>query len=96
MRLAFLMAAPLIGSILLFGCPRGRDGVRAGVVISDNEVRTYIEQDLRPYLDSLAYQLCVVKRAATPKAPGGAICPVAEGYTHPPIDGRPIPAPDVK
>ncbi len=56
----------------------------------DSEARAYIRYKLEPYLDSLAYQLCHVKFAAAPQAPGGTICPgPPEGYTKPPGNGAP-------
>ncbi|HEY8256714.1 MAG TPA: hypothetical protein VIG08_03595 [Gemmatimonadales bacterium] len=76
-------AAGLIGWLLVTGCPSET---------KDVEVRTYIENDLRPYLDSLAYQLCKLKNAqADPGSiPGRIICPGGpDGYKPPPPDGHP-------
>jgi hypothetical protein len=56
----------------------------------DSEVRTYIRDQLEPYLDSLAYQLCHVKSRAAPDAPGRLICPgPPEGYKKSPGNGDP-------
>jgi hypothetical protein len=56
----------------------------------DSPLRTYIRDDLEPYLDSLAYQLCQVKYLAAPQAPGRVVCPgPPEGYKKPPGNGAP-------
>jgi hypothetical protein len=68
----------VIGCALLSGCKK------------DSEVRRYLRDDLQPYLDSLAYQLCHVKSAAAADAPGRIICPgPPEGYKKPPPNGDP-------
>jgi hypothetical protein len=70
---------PLIGVFLLGGC-EGKD----------SEVRRYIRDDLAPYLDSLAYQLCVLKYDQAPNSPGKEICiGPPEGYKPPPPNGAP-------
>jgi hypothetical protein len=56
----------------------------------DSPVRTYIRDELEPYLDSLAYQLCEVKYLAAPNAPGRKVCTgPPEGYKKPPGNGNP-------
>jgi hypothetical protein len=57
----------------------------------DKEVRTYIEKDLVPYLDSLTHQLCRVRAAAAPTVGDGSdICPPGpDGYKPPPKNGAP-------
>jgi hypothetical protein len=72
------LAAALAGSALLSAC-------------KDKEVRLYIENDLRPYLDSLAHQLCRVRAAAAPTVGDGSdICPPRpDGYKPPPSNGKP-------
>ncbi|HEU5304445.1 MAG TPA: hypothetical protein VFU40_07370 [Gemmatimonadales bacterium] len=76
------VAAGLIGLTFISACP--------GPEAKDSEVRTYIRDELRPYLDSLAYQLCHVKAAAAPNVPGRIICPgPPDGYKPPPADGNP-------
>ena len=70
---------PLLWWTLLSGCER-----------KDSEVRRYVRDDLRPYLDSLAYQLCQIKSRAAPEVPGRTVCTGApEGYKRPPSDGNP-------
>jgi hypothetical protein len=72
------LAAALAGSGLVSGC-------------KDKEVRLYIENDLRPYLDSLTHQLCRVRAAAAPTVGEGSdICPPSpDGYKPPPSNGKP-------
>ena len=71
------MGAALTGSALLSGC-------------KDKVVRLYIREELRPYLDSLAYQLCVLKYDQAPTVPGEMICTgPPRGYTKPPENGDP-------
>jgi hypothetical protein len=60
----------------------------------DNEVRLYIENDLRPYLSSLATVTCAERAAASPRAGRNDLCPEAQGITPPPVDGRPYPPGD--
>jgi hypothetical protein len=76
----------------------------------DNEVRTYIEGQLTPYLTSLAKVACSTRAVAAPKAERNGVCvpfapgaenvmaldqgPREEGVTIPPRDGRPFPRPD--
>ena len=56
----------------------------------DSDVRRYVRDELAPYLDSLAYQLCIVKAKAAPGAPGRLICPgPPDGYKKPPTNGAP-------
>lgn len=58
--------------------------------IKDSPARTYIRDELEPYLDSLAYQLCILKSVTAPQAPGQLICPgPPEGYKKPPGNGAP-------
>jgi hypothetical protein len=58
--------------------------------VKDSPLRTYVQDELEPYLDSLAYQLCQVKYGAAPEAPGRAVCPgPPEGYKKPPGNGAP-------
>lgn len=83
MRLRF--GAVLVASLgaLLLGACRDR-------AAKDSEVRKYIRDELEPYLDSLAYQLCHLKSRAAPDAPGQLICPgPPEGYQKPPGNGAP-------
>jgi hypothetical protein len=76
----------------------------------DNEVRTYIESHLRPYLTSLAKVACSTRAFAAPKADRNGVCvpftpgaenvvaldqgPREEGVTIPPKNGRPYPSPE--
>jgi len=77
------LTTALFGAALLAGC-NGQKPAK------DSEVRRYIRDQLEPYLDSLAYQLCQVKSRAAPDAPGRLICPgPPEGYTKPPGNGAP-------
>lgn len=56
----------------------------------DSHVRKYIRDELQPWLDSAAYQLCHIKSTAAPTAPGRLICPgPPEGYKKPPANGSP-------
>jgi hypothetical protein len=56
----------------------------------DSPLRLYIRDQLEPYLDSLAYQLCEVKYLAAPDVPGRIVCPgPPEGYKKPPGNGAP-------
>jgi hypothetical protein len=74
-----VVGAGLMGWMLVTGCDA-----------KDKEVRTYIENDLRPYLDSLAYQVCAIKTRTVSTAPGRIICPgPPDGYKPPPTDGKP-------
>jgi hypothetical protein len=78
-RVYLAVAAPLIGLALLSSCKT-----------KDSEVRRYVRDELAPYLDSLAYQLCAVKSRAAPTAPGRIICPgPPDGYKKPPGNGAP-------
>jgi hypothetical protein len=70
--------------MLLMGCALG-----SGCKPKDSEVRRYIRDELAPYLDSLAYQLCAVKSAAAPAAPGRLCTGPPEGYKKPPPNGDP-------
>jgi hypothetical protein len=73
--------APLLGCILLAGCKQE---------VKDSELRWYVRSELKPFLDSVAYQLCAIKVAAAPSAPGKNICTgPPEGYHPPPPDGKP-------
>jgi hypothetical protein len=72
------LAAMLICVPVLSGCTK------------DSPLRTYIRDELEPYLDSLTYQLCHVKSAAAPETPGRLICPgPPEGYKKSPGNGDP-------
>jgi hypothetical protein len=58
--------------------------------VKDSEVRTYIRDDLARYLDSLAYQVCILKYKVDPAGPGQDICHgPPDGYKPPPPDGKP-------
>lgn len=75
----FAIVAPLLGGAFLTGCEP-----------KDSEVRRYLRDQLQPYLDSVAYQLCAVKSRAAPNAPGRYICTgPPEGYKPPPANGKP-------
>lgn len=75
----FALAAMLICLPVLSGC-----------TTKDSPLRTYVRDELEPYLDSLTYQLCHVKAAAAPEAPGRLICPgPPEGYKKSPGNGDP-------
>jgi hypothetical protein len=73
------ISLPVTGCVLLSGCKP-----------KDSEVRRYLRDDLRPYLDSVAYQLCQIKSRAAPDVPGRTVCTgPPEGYKKPPPDGDP-------
>jgi hypothetical protein len=56
----------------------------------DSLLRVYVRDELQPWLDSFAYQLCHLKSRAAPAAPGRVICPgPPDGYTKPPPNGNP-------
>ena len=56
----------------------------------DSEARKYIRDDLQPWIDSVVYNLCHVKVAVAPNAPGQFICgPYPDGYKKPPSNGAP-------
>jgi hypothetical protein len=58
--------------------------------MKDSEVRTYIRGPLALYLDSLAYQVCILKYKVDPKGPGAELCiGPPDGYKPPPPDGSP-------
>jgi hypothetical protein len=93
----------LIGVVLASGCgnqdsgasgsastPNGAATDGTPAEMKDSEVRKYIETHLRPYLDSLAYQVCVIKRKVQADLPGREICPpTPDGYTGPKPNGKP-------
>jgi hypothetical protein len=79
----------LIGGVLLSGC--NKKGAGTSAEMKDSEVRMYIDTELRPYLDSLTYQVCALKVATAPTAPGREVCPPGppDGYKPPPTNGKP-------
>jgi hypothetical protein len=96
----------LVGLAFLSACQPRQDSAAQAGVISDNEVRTYIEKELRPYLTALAKEACTVRAASAPKAPRYGVCLevakggmaldppyVHEGVTPPPPNGKPYPDP---
>jgi hypothetical protein len=67
----------------------GSAGTSSGAE-KDSPARTYIRNDLQPWVDSVTYNLCHIKTAAAPAAPGRIICPgPPEGYKKPPANGAP-------
>jgi hypothetical protein len=93
--------------------PKNRKVLPAPVTVPvgpDNEVRTYIEKDLRPYLTTLSKVACGTRASAAPKVARYGVCvpyspgatgveqlegdPKGEGVTIPPKNGRPFPLPD--
>ena len=73
-------ATPLWGVLAKAAAPDGKD----------SPVRTYIRNDLQPWIDSVTYNLCHIKAAAAPAAPGRFICPgPPDGYKKPPANGAP-------
>ena len=55
----------------------------------DTEVRTYIEQELRPYLDSLTQEACTARERDN--LPQNWLCDTADPdtYQKPPQNGKP-------
>ena len=105
------------GLLLLAACSSDRGGGTPGqsaggvdsAIIVDNEVRTYVEQKLRPYLTSLAKATCSVRATSARRSGRHGICvavvrgrpgvealddPKMEGVTPPPKNGKPFPQPD--
>jgi hypothetical protein len=75
------ITAPVIGCFLIAGCK---------TEIKDSQLRWYVQGELKPFLDSVAYQLCALKASAAPSAPGRNICTgPPDGYHPPPSDGKP-------
>ena len=88
----------------------GEESAGAKSVFADNEVRTYIEQRLRPYITIVAKTACSLRATATPKSGRYGIClpasqsggkevdtltdPRGETVGYPPKDGKPFPSPD--
>jgi hypothetical protein len=86
--------------------PKNRKVLTAPVRVPvgpDNEVRTYIERDLRPYLTSVSKVACTIRASAARRVDGYGICvpfspgaanvvaldegPKGEGVTKPPPGG---------
>jgi hypothetical protein len=58
--------------------------------VVDHEARKYVRDELAPYLDSIAYQLCQIKYSAAPATAGRLICPGLNGWPmRAPLDGSP-------
>jgi hypothetical protein len=53
----------------------------------DDDARSYFRKELPEYLDSVAREVCSIKRAEAPNGPGRRICP------PPPADPIYTPAP---
>jgi hypothetical protein len=93
------------------GRPAGGEAGEGGrAAFADTEVRTYIEQRLRPYVTIVAKTACSFRATATPKWGRYGVClpasqsggkdvetltdPKAETVWRPPKDGKPFPSPD--
>jgi hypothetical protein len=92
MRLTRRVGAALVGGTLIAACqqqaeqPR-QEAAQEDVAAKDRVVRLYIQDELVPYLDSLAKQVCQLRdpTEAIWLCPG----PERDGYRKPPKDGTP-------
>ncbi len=58
--------------------------------VVDHEARKYFRDELAPFLDSVAYQLCQIKYQKAPAASGRLICPSLNApAAKAPLDGGP-------
>ena len=79
----------LIGSVLVAGCS-SNPGPSATSPMKDSEVRTYIQDELAPYLETIAKQLCLIKYALAPTTGDDSVCIGGpDGYKPPPPNGKP-------
>ena len=85
------VAISLVGGLLSSACCPGNPPNTTPAPAKDSEVRTYIRDELWPYLDALAKQVCIVKEDAAPQAElvEGVCTGDPEGYKPPPKDGNP-------
>ena len=85
------LGGALVGVLLFGSIGKGASPSGTPAEMKDSEVRKYIEGPLKLYLDSLVYQVCAIKVATAPTAPGRLICPPGppDGYKPPPGDGAP-------
>jgi hypothetical protein len=85
------VAISVLGGLLGSACSKGNSPATAPAPAKDSEVRTYIRDELGPYLDALAKQICIVKEDAAPQAElVEEVCTGdPEGYKPPPKNGNP-------
>jgi hypothetical protein len=80
----------LFGSLVVAGCGGGNPPSTTPSPAKDSEVRTYIQNELAPYLAAIAEQLCLIKYALAPTTGGEEICTGGpDGYKPPPPNGKP-------
>ena len=59
-------------------------------VAKDSEVRTYIRDELAPYLALIVQELCLIKYEVAADVGDDVLCPGdPEGYKPPPPNGKP-------
>jgi hypothetical protein len=85
------IAISVLVGLLSSACCKGNPPATTPAPAKDSEVRTYIRDELGPYLDALAKQVCIVKEDAAPQAElvEGVCTGDPEGYKPPPKDGNP-------
>lgn len=72
------------GVALILGC------TLASCKIVDHEARTYVRDELAPFLDAVTSQLCQIKYQKAPTASGRLICPEPPAESpKAPVDGDP-------
>jgi hypothetical protein len=95
----------VLGWIVIVGCggststssttPAPSEGQTPAVepelpVAKDSEVRTYIRDELAPYLALIVEELCLIKYEAAANVGDDVLCPGdPEGYKPPPPNGKP-------
>ena len=80
-----------VGGALVLGC------TLASCKVVDYEARTYVRDDLAPYLDAVTSKLCQIKYQKATTASGRLICPGPEVPSpKAPVDGVPGDESDAK
>jgi hypothetical protein len=81
----------VVGGLLSLACGGHTHGPGdPPVPAKDSEVRTYIRDQLEPYLAKIAEQLCLIKYDQAPTVGDEELCTGGpDGYKPPPKNGNP-------